>query len=73
MCVFAICLCAHTCVYIFVFLSVWGEITEKESNKRSMCVRGKETEAKTEREAKRERKCVWEGKTVQWRERAIGA
>lgn len=38
MCVFSICLCAHACMYIFVFLSVRGEITEKESNKRSVCV-----------------------------------
>lgn len=38
-----------------------------------VCVCRKETEAKTEREARREKVCVWEGKTVQWRERAIGA
>lgn len=67
----------HACVrmHAWSYLCV-GEIMEKESNKRSecVCVWRREMEAKTDREREREKKvCVWEGKTVQQRERAIGA
>ena len=62
-CVFALCLCAHTCVYVFVFLSVWGEITARERaiNAQRLCVRGEETGAKTDRERERERESVCVG------------
>lgn len=53
--------CMSVCVYICVSLCVGGDNREK-SNKRSMwarvCVYGKETEAKTEREAEKEKVCV---------------
>lgn len=53
-------------MYIFVFPSVWGEITEKESNKRSVrvfgcvcvCARERGGGQDREREAMREKLCV---------------
>lgn len=55
-----------------------GEIMEKESNKRSECVlcaEGRDGGQGAEREEENGSVCVcvWEGKTVQQRERAIGA